>query len=297
MPMRALRGTVLIGLLAALMAVVPAGASNSVTFQDSTGEPGVKDITTVVVSNDDKGLITIRLNVPSLPQYTVDVDVDIFIDSDDNAATGSTDIPGIDYVIQLYRGEINLYKWDGTDFTRRFGDPPATTLIYQWANGVSIIISATELGNTKRLKILAAVIAGIVFDPVTGEPDFGPATADFAPDLGRGFFTYDVLIAPARLVFKSLAKAPATPKAGKTFTVRMAATRSDTGAAIVNGQVDCVAKAGTKALQPKSERFVAGKAVCVFTIPKGTEGKVLRGTITMIFEGKKLTRPFSGKIG
>ena len=53
MPMRALRGTLLLGLLA-LMAVVPAGASNTATFQDSTGEPGVKDMTTVVVSNDDK---------------------------------------------------------------------------------------------------------------------------------------------------------------------------------------------------------------------------------------------------
>ncbi len=141
------------------------------------------------------------------------------------------------------------------------------------------------------------MIAGIVFDPVTGEPDFGPAVADFAPDIGRGFYTYDVKLAPARVVFKSLTKAPATPKAGKTFTVRMAATRSDTGAAIVNGQVDCAAKAGAKNVVPKSERFVAGKATCVFTIPAGTAGKTFRGTITMIFEGKRLTRPFSGKIG
>ena len=91
--MRALRGMLLLGLLA-LMAVVPAGASNTVTFQDSTGEPGVKDITTVVISNDDKGLVTIRLNVPSLPTYTVDVDVDIFIDTDNNAATGLDRHPG-----------------------------------------------------------------------------------------------------------------------------------------------------------------------------------------------------------
>ena len=42
---------------------------------------------------------------------------------------------------------------------------------------------------------------------------------------------------------------------------------------------------------------MGGQAVCVFTIPAGTKGKTLRGTITIIFEGKKLTRPFSGKIG
>lgn len=295
--MRALRGMLLLGLLAALMAVVPAGASNTATFQDSTGEPGVKDITTVVVSNDDSGMLTFRVNVPSLPQYTVDVSVDIYVDTDNNAATGAVDFGGVDYVIQLFRGEVNLYRWDGTDFTRRFGDPPATTLIYQWANGVSIRISATELGNTKRMRFFTGVTSGILFDPVTGEPDFEPSVSDFAPDLGKGFFTYDVKIAPARLVFKSMTKAPAAPKAGRTFTVRMAATRSDTGAPIVNGRVDCTAKAGARNVRPKSERFVAGKATCVFTVPAGTTGKTFRGTITMIFEGKKLTRPFSSMIG
>jgi hypothetical protein len=295
--MRMLRGMTVLGLLAVLFAVAPAGAANSVTYQDSTGEPGVKDITTVVVSNDDKGLITLRVNVPSLAQYTVDVAVLVFVDSDSNAATGSTDIPGIDYVIELFRGEINLYKWDGSDFTRRFGDPPATSLIYQWSNGVGIKISAAELGNTKQMRFLVEVDSGITFDPITNEPDFSTVTSDFAPDLGKGFYTYEVKTAPTRIVFKSLTKAPATPKAAKTFTVRMAATRSDTGAPIVNGRVDCTAKAGAKSMRPKSERFVGGQAVCVFTVPAGTTGKILRGTITIVFEGKKLTRPFSGKIG
>jgi hypothetical protein len=296
--MRSLRPGLCLALLAAVIAVAPAGAANSVTFPDSTGEPGgVKDITTIVVSNDDKGLVTFRINVPSAPAYTVDIDVDIYVDTDNNAATGSTELPGVDYVIQLFRGEVNLYKWDGTDFTRRFGDPPATSLIYQWSNGVSIKISAAELGNTKRLRFFAGVISGIVFNETTGEPDFTNSVADFAPDLGRGFFTYDVKIAPARVVFKSLKTAPTSPKAGKTFTVRMAATRSDTGAAIVNGRVDCTARAGTKSVQPKSERFVGGQATCVFTVPANSSGKTLRGTIKIVFEGKTLARPFSAKIG
>ena len=41
---------------------------------------------------------------------------------------GSPDLGGADYVMQLVRGEISLYKWDGTDYTRRFGDPSAVTL-------------------------------------------------------------------------------------------------------------------------------------------------------------------------
>jgi hypothetical protein len=294
--MRSLRPVLALALVAAAIAVVPAGAANSVTYSDSTGEPGVKDITTIVVSNDDKGIITFRINVPSLPVYTTDVDVDIYVDTDSNAATGATDLPGVDYVIQLFRGEINLYKWDGTDFTRRFGDPPATSLIYQWSNGVSIKISAAELGNAKKMQFFAGVISGIVFNETTGEPDFTNSVADFAPDLGRGFFTYDVKIAPARLVFKSLKTAPTSPKAGKTVTVRMAATRSDTGAAIVNGRVTCAAKAGTKRVAPKSARFAGGQATCVFTVPANASGKTLRGTIKIVFEGKTLTRPFSAKI-
>jgi hypothetical protein len=36
--------------------------------------------------------------------------------------------------------------------------------------------------------------------------------------------------------------------------------------------------------------------VCVFTVPATAAGKTLRGTITIIFEGKRLARPFSAKI-
>ena len=295
--MRPLRTTLGLGLVAALLAVVPAGAANSVPYQDSTGEdPAAPDITTVVVSNDDTGMITIRVNIPNRPQLTRDMALDMFVDADANPATGDTQTLGADYVIELFLGEVSLFKWDGTNFTRRPGDPPATSLIYSWSGGVTIKISAAELGNTKKFGFDVLVVSGLVIDDVTGNIDNTNAKSDVAPAFSAGFYTYEVKIAPARLVLKSLTKAPATPKAGKTFTVRMAATRSDTGAAIVNGQVDCAAKAGTKSVQPKSEKFVGGQAVCVFTVPAGTQGKTLRGTITIVFEGKKLARPFSAKI-
>jgi hypothetical protein len=296
--MRALRPVFPLALLAVLIAVGSAGAANSVTFQDSTGEdPAAPDITTVVVSNDDKGAVSFRINIPSRPQLTRDILLDLFIDSDANPATGDPNSLGADYVIQLFLGEIALFKWDGADFTRRAGDPPATTLNYSWTGGVTIRISATELGNTKALGFAVLAISGLVIDDVTGNIDDTNAVSDVAPASGSGFWRYDVKIAPARLVFRSLTMAPKTPKAGKTFTVRMAATRSDTNAAIVNGQVDCTARAGTRAVRPTSERFVGGQAVCVMKIPAGTKGKTLRGTITIIFEGKRLVRPFSAKIG
>jgi hypothetical protein len=296
--MRALRGTTVLGLLAVLFAVAPAGAANKVTYQDSTGEdPAAPDITTIVVSNDDAGMMTFRINIPNRAQLTRDMLVDMLLDTDANPATGDPDNLGADYAIELFLGEVALFKWDGTGLTRRAGDPPATTLIYSWSGGVTIKISAAELGNTKKFNFAVVAVSGIVVDETTGVPNFDNAVADAAPAATAGLYSYAVKIAPARLVFKSLTKAPATPKAGKTFTVRMSATRSDTGAAIVNGRVDCVAKAGARAVQPRSERFVGGQAVCVFKIPAGSAGKTLRGTITIVFEGKRLTRPFAGKIG
>jgi len=295
--MRPLRPVLGLAVLAAIFAVAPAGAANSVTYQDSTGEnPAAPDITTIVASNDDAGMITFRINIPNRVQLTPDILVDMLLDTDANPATGDPDNLGADYAIELFRGEVALFKWDGTGLTRRLGDPPATTLIYQWSSGVSFKISASELGNTKKLGFGIVAVSGITFDPTTNEPDFANAVADAAPAGSAGLYSYDVKTAPARVVFKSLKTAPASPKAGGTFTVRMAATRSDTGAPIINGRVTCAAKAGARSMRPTSARFVAGQAVCVFSVPRGSAGKTIRGTIKITFEGKTLTRPFSAKI-
>ena len=217
----------------------------------------------------------------------------MLLDTDANPATGDPDLLGADYAIELFQGEVVLFKWDGTGLTRRPGDPPATSLIYAWAGGVTINISAVELGNTKKFGFGVIALSGIVFNETTGEPDFTNAVSDVAPAASAGFYSYDV--APARVVFKSLKTAPTSPKAGKTFTVRMAATRSDTGARSSTGASTASPGQG-EGVQPKSERFVGGQAVCVFTVPANASGKTLRGTITIVFEGKRLARPFSAKI-
>ena len=69
--------------------------------------------------------------------------------------------------MQLVRGEINLYRWDGSDFTRHFGDPSAVTLTFSYQGGVTVRISAAELGNTKKFKLFVDVITGCTVDPVT----------------------------------------------------------------------------------------------------------------------------------
>lgn len=274
-----------------------APATNSATFQDSTGEdPAGPDITTIQVSNDDTGMITFRINVPNRPTLGQDMLFEIWVDSDDNASTGSPELAGVDYVMQLVRGEINLFKWDGTDFTRRFGDPSAVTLTQSYQAGPTVKISASELGNTKKFKFFVIAISGLVVDPVTGDIDGSNAHGDSAPGGGAGLYPYEVKITPATLVAKKFTAVPAKPKAGKPFTLRLVAARSDTGAVIQNGRVTCVAKAGNTRLKAQVARVVGGAATCTWNIPASASGKAFRGSVTVSFEGLKASQSYVGKV-
>ena len=76
--MRSLRPVLGLAVLAAVIAVAPAGAANTVTYPDSTGEnPAAPDITTIVVSNDDAGMITFKINIPNRAHCTRDILVDM----------------------------------------------------------------------------------------------------------------------------------------------------------------------------------------------------------------------------
>lgn len=274
-----------------------APATNSVTFQDSTGEdPAGPDITTIQVSNDDTGLITFRINIPNRPTLGQDMLFEIWVDSDSNASTGDPELAGVDYVMQLLRGEINLFKWDGADFTRRFGDPSAVTLSQSYQAGLTVKISASELGNTKAFRFFVIAIGGLVVDPVTGEIDGANAHGDAAPGGGAGLYPYEVKITPATLVAKKFTSVPAKPKAGKPFTLRLVAARSDTGATIQNGRVTCVAKAGNTRLKAQVARVVGGAATCTWNIPAAAAGKTLRGTVSVSFEGLRATESYVGKV-
>jgi hypothetical protein len=273
-------------------------ASNTATFQDSTGEdPLGPDITTVVVSNTDAGIISFRVNVPNKPQLGQDMLVDLFVDSDSNAATGDPDTFGADYAIELILGNIALFHWDGTNFTRRPGDPAATSLLFAYNGGATITISADELGNTKQFGFGSSVISGLVVDPTTGDFDFTNAHADFAPAPDAGLYKFQVKTAPPTLLVKKLAISPAKPKAGKLFSAKLTVARSDTGALLQGGRVACVGRIGGASIRAKVQRFVGSQAVCTWSIPATAKGKSFRGSIAVVFEGLRTAKSVSGKIG
>jgi hypothetical protein len=105
-----------------------------------------------------------------------------------------------------------------------------------------------------------------------------------------------VIIAKPTLVVRRVTTSPAAPKAGKPFTLRMVAARSDTGAVLQNGRVTCVGRAGTARLKAQVARVVGGAVVCTWLIPAKAKGKTFKGSATVVFEGLRATGNVSRRI-
>lgn len=278
---------------------VPAGTTaNTTTYTDSTGEnPAAPDIATITVSNTDAGVVSWRIAVANRPTLGQDMWFEVWINSDNNLQTGDPELAGVDYVMQLIQGEILLFRWDGTTFSRRLGDPPATSLSFAYQGGaLTIRISASELGNTKGFTFFVVAIGGLTFDPVTGEPDDTNAAADVAPGGGSGLYAFQVKITPPSLVVRSLKATPKSPTAGRPFTLRLVAARSDTNAAVQNGRVTCVGRIGSARVRATLQRVQGGAAVCTWNIPLGAKGKAFRGTVTVSFEGLRASQGYSARV-
>lgn len=271
-----------------------AQTANSKTFQDSTGEdPASPDISTVVVSNDDAATITFRVNTPNKAQYSSDIGVFIFIDSDAKQSTGDPESLGADYIIQLLQGEVILFKWDGSNFSL---SSTQSSLNSSWSGGPTIHINAADLNNTRRFNFGVFAIAGFVFDPTTGAADCPDPNChrDAAPTIG--FYPYQVQVTKPALVVKGLKPTPAKPVAGKPFTLRLVAARSDTKAVVQNGRVTCVGRLGSARLTATVQRVQGGAATCTWNLPATAKGKTFRGTVTVAFEGLKASQSYTGKV-
>jgi hypothetical protein len=295
----------LAAVLVALFALTPTGgassaraAANTVTFTDSTGEDSQgPDITTVVLSNDDKGTLTWVINVPNRPTLTGDMAFVLYINSDSNTATGDPQFLGSDYILQLI-GPISgpavagLFRWDGTDFTTR--GVSQISLIFGYARGVTIKLNASELGNTRRFQFLALALTGLVLGP-DGQLDDRNARFDVAPDPGHGVYTFDVKITPPRLVVTSFGMRPLTPRAGRPLSVFVTFARSDRTPPTAPS-VTCRATLGGRVLSASGSTVTGGRATCLWALPKTAKGKTVRGTVTVKAGGLKASRPFTATV-
>jgi hypothetical protein len=295
--MRSRIGVLLV--LAALVVGVPVAlggsthaAANSQTFTDSVGEDAsAPDITSVAVSNDDAGNITFTVNISNRPELTPDMFLLIFLDTDRNAGTGDPDGLGAEYVIQLVPGAVDLFQWNGTDYVLA---PAQTSLTFVYGSaGATIHVSAAELNKAKGFNFGTIAVSGVTVD-AAGNPNFDNIHRDLAPDPGHGFWSYQVLTKLV-LTVTAFTTSPKPAKAGRTFSVSLAATQNDTGGPVESGTVACAASLAGKRVVAVRHVVANGVASCVWRIPKTAKGRLIRGTITLTVQGTRVTRPFSAR--
>ena len=268
-------------------------ASNSQTFPDSLGEdPAGPDITSIAVSNDDAGLITLKINISNRPALTNDMLFLVFLDTDQNASTGDSMSFGADYAMQLDSGGVGLFKWNGSDYV---APPSQSTLVYAYdSTGATIRINASELGSTKGFNFSVIALSGIT-TAANGDPDFTKAHADLAPDAGHGMYAYKVL-KTLKLTVASFVTTPSSPHAGGMFSESLAANENDTGGPAARGTVTCKATVGGKPLAVATKTFANGVATCSWKIPKTAKGKAFKGTVSLTDAGAIASRSYAGAV-
>lgn len=287
----------LAGLLVALPTAALGGSArttaNSQTFADSSGEDAnAPDITSVVVSNDDAGMITFKVNVSNRPTLTPDMSIQLLLDTDQLATTGDPDSLGADYLIELDPGSVGLFKWNGTDYAFA-ASQTSLTFAYD-ATGATIRISAADLGKTKAMNFGVLAISGIAVD-ATGNPDFTNAHFDLAPDTGHGFYNYKV-VTKLTLSVLAFTTSPKPAKHGKNFVAGLAVNESDTAGPVQTGTVTCTATIALKNIVTLGHALKNGIAGCSWHLPAASKGKTIRGTVTVTVQGTKVARSFTAKI-
>jgi hypothetical protein len=286
-------GVALVAMPAVALGADARHRSNTQTYPDSIGEdPNAPDITNVVVSNDDAGLVTFQVNISNRPALTQDMFLLIFLDTDQNSATGDPQAYGADYLIELDPGSVGLLQWNGADYANASSQ---TSLTYAYATtGATIHVSAADLGKTKAFKFGVIAFSGYAVD-ASGNPDLTNLKRDAAPDFGHGVFSYQVL---TRLVLTvtALTTAPKPARAGRPFTASLAANENDTAGPVPAGTVGCAASIAGKRLVVVTRAVRNGIAVCVWRIPGRTRGRIVRGLITLTVRGTSVTRGFSTRI-
>jgi hypothetical protein len=251
------------------------------TYPDATGDhDAAPDVTSVRVSDAKNGWITFSITTPNYAVLPEESAIIVSIDADDNPRTGES---GTDVEVVLAAGEMQLGRWDGTQFV--LDDLPTRARHRNSGNVVSIDLHVSELDNARRFRF--SVLSADVNTAIQSLVALDVAPDDFA------FWRYALVNAPSlKLTVTRLFGTPTRPRAGKRFAVNLAVTRSDTHKPISSGTVDCRVLADGKRVTATGT-VGGGAGHCSFVVPRATGGRVLRGTIRVRSGGKAVAAKFS----
>lgn len=280
-------------------------AAGSSSFTDPSGDAGVApDITSVLVSNDDQGLITFRITVPNRSALGPDDAVAVPLGTDDPNLVSGLRSDGTNFVLVLEATGPSLLAWNGEDMVAV--DPAPGSLTGSFSNGLGVVTVLQEdlAPGFPDMSVpieLTFYALGIAF---TGNDVLAQ---DDAPD-GDGVWKYR-LVETRRVVLTSFS-AGKTVKAGTTLIVFMGAAHTDTGAAVTSGKIGCRAHLENSALKGKAQFFTvvltspatgrtvrSPKATCSFKVPKqNAKGKTIRGSVSLRESGVTLSRSFTTRV-
>ncbi|HSL65079.1 MAG TPA: hypothetical protein VK874_10525, partial [Gaiellaceae bacterium] len=259
-------GAAVVGIaLVALVAGVPAGTAsssaatvNSMIYTDPTGDSETApDIGTVVVSNDDAGMLSLAVTFANRTGLGPTEFFGVALDTDRNMATGYG-LPspvGFDYSLEVYRSRLGLFRYD--ELSEEFEPMPTKTLTSTWAGPtLTVSVSGREIGLTNGdLPFL------ILAD---SNPDDEEAPVDAAPDPHAFIivpWVYEVRLPAPALALKSLDCTPEPARAGKLMIGRavVAVTRAGVPELLSpTAKVTWRATAGGVKLKPQWTRTVGG---------------------------------------
>jgi hypothetical protein len=292
--------------ISAFVLAAAAGAQQSYT--DPGGDAGVgTDLTSITVSNDQAGLITMQ--IASANPIVGNHAIAVFIDADRNAATGDDGIEA-----WMYGG-----PFVGTEFLACTSggcspvNPPGYRARAASTNVTEFQFPRSALGDTMSFDF---DVISISIDPPNlnfwdvagtytydlafpqcgnGKDDDGDGKID-SQDLGCSSATDDNEADDPVNVRLGAAKAtPAAPKAGSTATISARTTRVETGQPLESGAVSCTASYPGKKLKG-SGSVVGGNAVCRVKVPATAKGKTVRGTMTVKYKTASASASFSFKV-
>lgn len=261
---------------AAALVLVPLGAAET-SYSDPAGDAGSgPDITTVIVSNTETGVVTVRIAVPLEPSSVVAV----AIDADRNASTGNEF--GLEGAILVIRGS-GLADLEAVAVDEDGDELPAVLVSSTYVSGVLEFSFPREAFSIDQGFAFGFIAGRLDADWELVFGDVAPADPCWEVNVRCSqLWVYELvgvtpLPPPAPVVKPVLGKPVATPKkpiAGRRFTVRVPVTRSDNDEPLRGAVITCRTSIGDKLVRHR-QTFRSGTLTVTLTVPKGTKGKRL----------------------
>jgi hypothetical protein len=277
------RALLLVAALVATVLVATTSATADSTYTDPAGDgKGVgPDVTAVAVTNDAKGVVTMRVTAAAVAGsglvVVFDTDLNGLFD-DSTSRLIDLMMPASGVVIPVaYARDSAANKFVATSVPSLRATATATDITLSFAK--------SELGIDKGFSFWMWGWNSTSDD------------GDEAPDVGNWTYIVTTPPPPPPAVVKPVIGKPIATAAiaGKKMTVTFPVVRSDTGGPMTAGTMTCDPSVSGRMLA-HTESFSAGKARLSYVVPKTAKGKLRKVKLTISSDGRAATKIATFKV-